>query len=221
MAERLFDRPPGGSRPSSRSRPTLARLLDDRAEEARRGGEVEGDVAGVLQPIGQPLVGGGIVELALEIGDALAAHRPGSLRVAVATRSRCSASWSCIPSSGPRLTTRMSRSSPIRPSRVRLTSAGRQQAAREVSRAAEDHQRGRRRRITRGDLGRPCHYCGISTWPPKPTAHRREQLVAEGVVDRDCGSARTARRRARRPAPPPPSPRRSSTGLRPSPRPCR
>ncbi len=44
---------------------------------------------------------------------------------------------------------------------------GRQQAARKVSRAAEDHQCRGGRGIARHDL-RDRHYCGISTWPPKP-----------------------------------------------------
>ena len=69
-------------RPSaSRSSPAAASALDDAAEEAGRSREIEHDVgaglgAEFLQPIGQPLVGGRVLEVAGEIVCSLA--QPGA-----------------------------------------------------------------------------------------------------------------------------------------------
>ncbi len=100
MAERLLD-----DDARVRRQPGLGQALDDRAEQERRDLEVEDRLLGALDRLGDPLVGGGIAEVALRRRRTAPPSRSNTCVVELSRRcprssSRArSSSWSTVQSS--------------------------------------------------------------------------------------------------------------------------
>jgi len=192
MAERLFDDETAEAG-FLFQQPGLGEILRDRPEEARGGGEIESDIARALQSLRQLHERLGIVEFRLEIGDFVFALRPGSFRFLVGK----------IEMFGELLHDALVR--PVvddedieimsdQTITGEIDDRRRQQPTREIA-GAEDHED----RWWSGIAGlQPWgtrHYCGISTWPPKPWRMAESSLSPKLCSTRERYRANNAEER--------------------------